>query len=86
MVDEAPIVRVVNLIISQAISDKASDIHIEPDMKQVRVRYRVDGVLHDQMSPPKHIQAPMISRIKDYGKSGYRRKTYSAGRKNSPET
>jgi type IV pilus assembly protein PilB len=64
MVDEAPIVRVVNLIISQAINDGASDIHIEPEMKQVRVRYRVDGVLHDVMSPPKHIQAPMISRIK----------------------
>lgn len=64
MVDEAPIVRVVNLIISQAINDKASDIHIEPDAKQVRVRYRVDGVLHDVMNPPKHIQAPMISRIK----------------------
>jgi type IV pilus assembly protein PilB len=64
MVDEAPIVKVVNLIISQAISDKASDIHIEPDVKKVRVRYRVDGVLHDVMSPPKHIQAPMVSRIK----------------------
>lgn len=64
MVDEAPIVRVVNLIISQAINDGASDIHIEPDQKQVRVRYRVDGVLHDVMSPPKHIQAPMISRVK----------------------
>ncbi len=64
MVDEAPIVRVVNLIISQAINDKASDIHIEPEAKSVRVRYRVDGVLHDVMSPPKHIQAPMVSRIK----------------------
>jgi len=64
MVDEAPIVRVVNLIISQAINDQASDIHIEPEHKQVRVRYRVDGVLHDVMTPPKHIQAPMISRIK----------------------
>jgi type IV pilus assembly protein PilB len=64
LVDEAPIVRVVNLIISQAINDKASDIHVEPEAKQVRVRYRIDGVLHDVMSPPKHIQAPMISRIK----------------------
>jgi type IV pilus assembly protein PilB len=64
LVDEAPIVRVVNLIISQAINDKASDIHIEPEAKQVRVRYRVDGVLHDVMSPPKHIQAPMVSRVK----------------------
>lgn len=64
MVDDAPIVRVVNLIISQAINDKASDIHIEAEAKSVKVRYRVDGVLHDVMSPPKHIQAPMISRIK----------------------
>jgi type IV pilus assembly protein PilB len=64
LVDEAPIVRVVNLIISQAINDKASDIHIEPEAKSVRVRYRVDGVLHDVMQPPKHIQAPMVSRIK----------------------
>jgi len=64
LVDEAPIVRVVNLIISQAINDKASDIHIEPEARSVRVRYRVDGVLHDVMSPPKHIQAPMVSRIK----------------------
>ena len=64
MVDDAPIVRVVNLIISQAINDKASDIHIEPEAKAVKVRYRVDGVLHEVMSPPKHIQAPMTSRIK----------------------
>lgn len=64
LVDEAPIVRVVNLIISQAINDKASDIHIEPGAKSVRVRYRIDGVLHDVMQPPKHIQAPMVSRIK----------------------
>lgn len=64
MVDDAPIVRVVNLIISQAINDKASDIHIEAEAKAVKVRYRVDGVLHEVMTPPKHIQAPMISRIK----------------------
>lgn len=64
MVDEAPIVRVVNLIISQAINDGASDIHIEPAPNNVRVRYRVDGVLHDVMTPPRHIQAPMVSRIK----------------------
>ena len=63
-VEEAPIVRVVNLIISQAINDKASDIHVEPEAKTVKVRYRVDGVLHEVMTPPKHIQAPMTSRIK----------------------
>jgi type IV pilus assembly protein PilB len=64
LVEEAPIVRVVNLIITQAINDKASDIHIEPRVKSVCVRYRIDGVLHEVMSPPKVIQAPMISRIK----------------------
>ncbi len=64
LVNEAPIVRMVNLIISQAINDKASDIHIVPERKSMRVRYRVDGVLHDVMEPPKHIQAPMVSRIK----------------------
>ena len=64
LVDEAPIVKVVNLIITQAINDKASDIHIEPRARNVCVRYRIDGVLHEVMSPPKHIQAPMVSRIK----------------------
>ena len=64
MSQDAPIVRVVNLIISQAINDRASDIHIEPDSRDLKVRYRVDGVLHQVMAPPKHIQAPMVSRIK----------------------
>ncbi len=64
MVDEAPIVRMVNLIISQAINDKASDIHIEPWAKEVLVRYRIDGVLHEIMRLPKHIHPPMVSRIK----------------------
>lgn len=62
--EEAPIVRMVNLIISQAILDKASDIHIEPESRAVRIRYRVDGVLHEVMTTPKHIQAPMVSRLK----------------------
>ncbi|MDQ7822499.1 MAG: ATPase, T2SS/T4P/T4SS family [Candidatus Eremiobacteraeota bacterium] len=64
LMDEAPIVRVVNLIISQAINDKTTDIHIEPEQKRVRVMYRVDGVLHDVIEPPKHIQIPMVARIK----------------------
>ncbi|MBI3925971.1 MAG: Flp pilus assembly complex ATPase component TadA [Armatimonadetes bacterium] len=64
LVDEAPIVRVVNLILSTAIDDGASHVHIEPEARSLRVRFRVDGVLHDVMSPPKHIQAPLISRIK----------------------
>ncbi|GAB4258329.1 type II secretion system ATPase GspE [Thermincola ferriacetica] len=64
LVDDAPIVRVVNSIISQAIKARASDIHIEPQEKGLRVRYRIDGVLQEVMSPPKHVQASIISRLK----------------------
>ncbi len=61
---EAPVVKLVNLIIAQAILDKASDIHIEPEEKSLRVRYRIDGILHEAFNPPKHLQAAIISRIK----------------------
>lgn len=64
LTEEAPIVRLVNLIISQAISDGASDIHIEPHRKSVQARYRIDGILHDVMKPPKGVQQAMVSRIK----------------------
>jgi len=59
-----PVVKLVNLIISQAILDRASDIHIEPEENTLHVRYRIDGVLHDNLSPPKHLQSAIISRIK----------------------
>ena len=62
--DEAPIVRFVNLLISQAIQDKASDIHIEPGEREMHVRYRIDGVLHQMQSAPKSIQNGVISRLK----------------------
>jgi type IV pilus assembly protein PilB len=62
--EQAPIIRVANTIIQQAIRVGASDIHIEPDRRQVRVRYRVDGVLHEEMTIPKYIQGPLISRFK----------------------
>ena len=62
--DDAPIVRFVNLIISQAIQDKASDIHIEPGEHEMHVRYRIDGVLHDMQSAPKAIQNGVTSRLK----------------------
>jgi len=61
---ETPVVKLVNLIVSQAIIDRASDIHIEPEEKSLQVRYRIDGVLHENLSPPKHLQAAIISRIK----------------------
>jgi type IV pilus assembly protein PilB len=62
--DDAPIVRFVNLLVSQAIQDLASDIHIEPGEHSLRVRYRIDGVLHEMQSAPKSIQAGVISRLK----------------------
>ncbi len=64
MMDDAPVVRLVNLIIQQALRDKASDIHIQPEANRLRVRYRIDGILHDSMTVPKKAQAPLISRIK----------------------
>jgi type IV pilus assembly protein PilB len=63
-VDDAPIVRFVNLLISQGIQDKASDIHIEPSEFEMKVRYRIDGVLHEMQSAPKAIQNGVISRLK----------------------
>lgn len=62
--DDAPIVRFVNLLVSQAIQDHASDIHIEPAEHDVRIRYRIDGVLHEMQSAPKSIQSGVISRLK----------------------
>ena len=64
MVDDAPVVRLVNLIIHQALRDKASDIHVQPEISRVRIRYRIDGILHDVMTVPKKAQAPLLSRIK----------------------
>jgi type IV pilus assembly protein PilB len=62
--DDAPIVRFVNLLISQAIQDRASDIHIEPGEHDLGVRYRIDGVLHEMQRAPKNIQNGVISRLK----------------------
>jgi type IV pilus assembly protein PilB len=64
VVDEAPIVKYVNLLITQAIQDGASDIHIEPGEHDLRVRYRIDGVLHEVMRSPRSIQSGVISRLK----------------------
>ena len=61
---EAPTIRFVNLIIGDAIRKRASDIHLEPYEKVFRVRYRVDGVLHDMMNPPKAMEAAILSRVK----------------------
>lgn len=64
LANEAPVIRLVNLIISEAIKRKASDIHIEPFENGMVVRYRVDGVLYDTTPPPKHLYSAIISRIK----------------------
>lgn len=61
---QAPIVRAIDLLIRQAVRDRASDIHIEPEEDRVRIRYRIDGILHEMMSLPSSVQAPLISRIK----------------------
>ncbi len=63
-VEEAPIVKLVTAIMTQAVGDRASDVHIEPMEKDVRVRFRVDGVLHEKMHSPKNIQGGLISRLK----------------------
>jgi type IV pilus assembly protein PilB len=62
--EDAPIVKFVNLLIAQAVADGASDIHIEPGERDLRVRYRIDGVLHEVMRSPRSIQAGVISRLK----------------------
>jgi len=64
MASEAPIIKLVNNIFFQAVKRNASDIHIEPFEKEVRVRYRIDGVLYNVMTPPKRIQGALVSRIK----------------------
>ncbi len=61
---DAPIIKLVNHIISQSIKATASDVHIEPYQNNFKVRYRVDGILYDLLTPPKWIQAALISRIK----------------------
>ncbi|MGH2773161.1 MAG: GspE/PulE family protein [Actinomycetota bacterium] len=62
--DEAPVVKLVNLIISRAVNERASDIHVEPEEKDLRIRFRIDGVLHEILKQPKSMQAAVISRLK----------------------
>jgi type IV pilus assembly protein PilB len=64
LADEAPVVRLANLIIIQAVRQAASDIHVEPMETLMRVRYRVDGTLYSAMTPPARVQAALISRLK----------------------
>ncbi|MGO9228438.1 MAG: type II secretion system ATPase GspE [Bryobacteraceae bacterium] len=64
MASEAPVIRLVNAMIAEAIEKRASDIHIEPFEKEFRVRYRVDGVLSNQDTPPREMKAAIVSRLK----------------------
>jgi len=64
LANEAPIVKFVDLVLSQAIQDRASDIHFEPFETEFRIRYRVDGALYEMSPPPKHLALPVISRLK----------------------
>ena len=64
MAFEAPVVRLVNLLVENAITAEASDIHIEPFEDTLRIRYRIDGILYDQEAPPRRLQAAVTSRIK----------------------
>jgi len=61
---ETPVVKLVNLLITTAVNAKASDIHIEPDEDTLRVRYRINGIMKNEASPPKNLQSEIISRIK----------------------
>jgi general secretion pathway protein E len=61
---DSPVIRLVNLMFSQAVRDDASDIHIEPYQNSLKVRQRLDGILYDMISPPKHVQPALISRVK----------------------
>jgi type IV pilus assembly protein PilB len=64
LANEVPIVKFVNLVLQQAVADRASDIHFEPFETDFRIRYRVDGALYEMAPPPKHLALPVISRIK----------------------
>lgn len=61
---DAPVIKLVNLMFAQAVRDNASDIHIEPYQNSLKIRQRLDGILYDMLSPPKHVQSALISRVK----------------------
>jgi general secretion pathway protein E len=64
LASEAPVIRLVNVLINRAVEQRASDIHVEPFEQELKVRYRIDGVLHDVDTPPRRLQAAIASRIK----------------------
>jgi general secretion pathway protein E len=64
LTDEAPVIRLLNSILFQAVKERASDIHIEPYEREVDVRFRIDGILYKILTPPKVVQEAIISRVK----------------------
>ena len=64
LANQTPIIRFVNLVLQQAIKDKASDVHFEPFEDQFRIRYRIDGALYEMAPPPKSLAVPVTSRVK----------------------
>ncbi len=60
----SPVIRLVNLMFSQAVRDNGSDIHIGPYQNSLKIRQRLDGILHDMLNPPKHVQSALVSRVK----------------------
>jgi len=63
-ITQAPVVRAIDLLIKQAVRDRASDVHVEPEEDRLRVRYRIDGILHEVMSLPLSVHPPLLSRVK----------------------
>ncbi len=68
LANQAPVIRLVNMFIFQALKMRASDVHIQPYEEKLQIRYRIDGVLYDMMTPPKKIQDAILSRVKVMGK------------------
>ncbi len=64
MAENAPVTQLINLILLEAVKARASDVHIEPYESRLKIRYRIDGMLYDQAAPPKHMESPLISRLK----------------------
>ena len=83
--NDAPVIKLCNLIIQEAVSLRASDIHIEPFADRIRIRYRIDGVLVERDSPPRRLLAPILSRLKIMGSHRHRREAPAAGRPHQDE-
>ena len=85
LANEIPIVKFVNLVLQQAVQDRASDIHFEPFETEFRIRYRVDGALYEMAPPPKHLALPVTSRIKVMSNLNISEKRTAAGRAHQHE-